>query len=187
MRKLIAKPQLGFGEAVKLACSRITQMSGRSRRSEFWWFMLAFIVCYFILSNILSVALPIVTAQVIACLLMLIALPITARRLQDSGKSRWWVIISWLASSFYSIYFAQSDVMENLLSVNADPMAIVGLASDPVFMVSGLIQTITGLATFIFCLLDSSPGPNKYGESPKYVVLEQDEEPLKSTDIQTVQ
>ncbi|MCR5130180.1 MAG: DUF805 domain-containing protein [Prevotella sp.] len=186
MKKLIAKPQLGFGEAVKLACSRITQMSGRSRRSEFWWFMLAFIVCYFVLSNILSVVLSIVAAQVLASLIMLIALPITARRLQDSGKSRWWVIISWLANTVYSVYFAQSDAMENLLSVNPDPTALMGLASDPVFMVSGLIQTVTALATFIFCLLDSTPGPNKYGESPKYVVLEQDDEPQKTADVQTI-
>ena len=33
------KPQLSVAEAVKLALGRLTDFSGRSRRSEFWWWM----------------------------------------------------------------------------------------------------------------------------------------------------
>lgn len=174
MEKLIAKPQLGFGEAVKLAMSRITQMSGRSRRSEFWWTMLVFIIGIYIVSSIVSAVLPLMTALIVNSLLALIALPLTVRRLQDTGKSRWWVIMSWAANLIYSIRLVQSGVIDELLSVNADPEALFGIVQDPVIVVASIVQFIAGLATFIFCLLDSSPRTNKYGESPKYVVVSEE-------------
>ena len=50
MEKLIAKPQLGFTEANQLVASRLTDFNGRSRRSEYWWTMLSFIICIFLIS-----------------------------------------------------------------------------------------------------------------------------------------
>lgn len=91
MKKVTAKPQLGFGEAVKLAMSRLTDIKGRSRRSEFWWSMLAFIIVYFIVNSIFELVLPLMAAQIISTFLMLLAMPLTIRRLQDTGKSMWWV------------------------------------------------------------------------------------------------
>ena len=44
MNNVTAKPQLSFGEAIKLASGRVTDFKGRSRRSEYWWFMLAFLI-----------------------------------------------------------------------------------------------------------------------------------------------
>ena len=32
-----------------------------------------------------------------------------------------------------------------------------------------LLSTLFAVIVIIMCLLDSTPGPNKYGESPKYV------------------
>ena len=64
MKRMIAKPQLGFSEAVKLAFGKITQMSGRSRRSEFWWFMLVYVIGYWVLSTIAAFVLPVVEAQI---------------------------------------------------------------------------------------------------------------------------
>lgn len=174
MEKLIAKPQLGFGEAVKLAMSRLTQMSGRSRRSEFWWAALVLFVGIYVVNSILSAVLPLMAAQIVGSLLTLIALPLTARRLQDTGKSHWWVIVSWVASLIYSVRMVQSGVIDELLSVNADPEALLGVFQDPLLIGASIVQFVAGLATFIFCLLDSSPQANKYGESPKYVALSEE-------------
>lgn len=87
---MIAKPQLGFSEAVKLAFGKITQMSGRSRRSEFWWFMLVYVIGYWVLSTIAAFVLPVVEAQIAVGLIMLVALPATARRLHDL---RTWLMV----------------------------------------------------------------------------------------------
>lgn len=174
MEKMIAKPQLGFVEAVKLAMSRITQMSGRSRRSEFWWAALVIFLGLFIVNNIISAVLPLMVAQIVSSLLTLIALPLTVRRLQDTGKSRWWVILSWLANFIYSVRMVQSGVIDEMLSVNANPEALFSIFQDPLIIVTSLVQFVTGIATFIFCLLDSSPQANKYGESPKYMVVNEE-------------
>ncbi|GAA5513385.1 inner membrane protein YhaH [Deinococcus carri] len=56
--------------------------------------------------------------------LFLPSLAVTIRRLHDTGRSGWWVLIS-------------------------------------------LIPLIGGLVLFIFLVLDSQPGPNKWGPNPK--------------------
>ena len=109
MKRMIAKPQLGFSEAVKLAFGKITQMSGRSRRSEFWWFMLVYVIGYWVLSTIAAFVLPVVEAQIAVGLIMLVALPATARRLHDTGHGSWWVIVSWALNIGLSIYMITSS------------------------------------------------------------------------------
>ncbi|MBR5634882.1 MAG: DUF805 domain-containing protein [Prevotella sp.] len=170
MTKVTAKPQLGFGEAVKLAMSRLTDIKGRSRRSEYWWALLAFIILGWIVNMVAGLSLPLVAAQIVSSLLMLLVLPLTIRRLQDTGHSMWWVILSWVANAVMSIYMASSDAIESLTSVNPDPEAAVGMFTSPVYLVSVLVSLVAGTATFVFCLMDSEPEANKYGESPKYVV-----------------
>ena len=41
--------------------------------------------------------------------------------------------------------------------------------SSPVYAVSASVSFICGLVVFIFSLFDSNMGPNKYGDSPKYI------------------
>ena len=175
MKRMIAKPQLGFGEAVKLAFGKITQMSGRSRRSEFWWFMLVYVIGYWVLSTIAAVVLPVVESQIAVGLIMLLALPATARRLHDTGHGSWWVIASWALNIGLSIYMITSGFFEEIQSVNADPMKAILNMNLPLFGIASLALAITSFATFIFCLLDSDPLANKYGESPKYEIVEEND------------
>ena len=172
MTKVTAKPQLGFGEAVKLAMSRLTEIKGRSRRSEFWWTVLAYVICSWVVNIVASLTLPILPAQIVGTLFSLLMLPLMIRRVQDAGHSKWWAIVSWVASAVMSIYMAGSDAMESLTSVNPDRKAAEELFINPVFIVCLLTTMVAGIATFVFCLLDSKPEPNKYGESPKYEIKE---------------
>ena len=60
-------PQLEPTDAVKQAFNRIQDINGRSRRSEFWWAMLAFVLIYYFLDSFIKaidvpVVLPFVTA-----------------------------------------------------------------------------------------------------------------------------
>lgn len=71
-------PQLSIGEALKAACNKIFQFNGRSRRSEFWWTALVVIIICAI------------THDTISWLLNLLMIPITFRRLHDTGRSGWW-------------------------------------------------------------------------------------------------
>ena len=170
MEKMIAKPQLGFSEAVKLAMSRLTEIKGRSRRSEFWWTMLAYLIFYWIVSTIAALVLPYNVAQIAASLLSLLVLPLTIRRVQDTGHNMLWPVLSWLSGLVMTIFLTTSGLEDVVTSVNPDPEAIVDIFANPIVVVCSLITTVAGIGTFIFCLLDSEPKPNKYGESPKYVV-----------------
>ena len=70
-----------------------------------------------------------------------------------------------------------------MMSVNASPEASMGMLTDPIFIISLIVVMVTGLVTFVLCLLDGKPQPNKYGPSPKYIIQEEttNEQHLETT------
>lgn len=68
---------------------------GRARRKEYWMFALIhFIICV-ILSSIQSMAdMGTVLSTIYSLAVFLPALAVTVRRLHDTGKTGWWVLIS---------------------------------------------------------------------------------------------
>ena len=75
---MIEKPSLTFSEALNKATNDIFMISGRSRRSEFWWTMgVVYLVNVFL-------------TPFIGTILSLLAIPLKIRRLHDVGKSGWW-------------------------------------------------------------------------------------------------
>lgn len=176
MEKLIAKPQLGFTEANQLVASRLTDFNGRSRRSEYWWTMLSFLICVFLISKALSAFLPDVLASLITAACWFYVYGVTVRRLQDTGKSKWWVIVSWAATFASTLYMYFSGLTDTLASVNANPQTAMKVFTDPGLILIGFVNLVTFIAILVFCCLDSKPEPNKYGESPKYVLAKEEEE-----------
>lgn len=161
-------PTLGFAEAIKLGSSRIWDFKGRSRRSEFWWCMLLVLIANFLISQFL-VFLPLVSV-VVSIVIMFFGLAVTVRRLHDTGKSGWWVLISYALHTGYSYYVITSPLITQLL-VSSNMNKVIEKNMGELMMFSGLSfsTAIVALLVIIFCLLDSTPSPNQYGESPKYV------------------
>lgn len=170
MDNFSVKPQLGFGEAIKLASGRIMDFNGRSRRSEFWWFMLVALVLSSIAGLVLT-AFPTVSS-IVNTLIMACCLSVTVRRLHDTGKSGLWVYVSFLAGIVYSLYFSTSGIADSLSSVNPDPTEAVKLFTNPVLIIVGFISLVSSICVIIFCILDGKPEANKYGQSPKYEVTQ---------------
>lgn len=173
MPKLIEKPQPSFPEAVRKGCNRLFDFHGRTRRSDFWWFMLAYMVCNLILTNIWEAFLPPLVAVICDLVVLSLALAITVRRLQDRGASKWWVFANYASTVVYTLYIYGTGIGEELMSVNASPEASMDMLTDPIFIISLIVVMITGLVTFVLCLLDGKPQPNKYGPSPKYIIQEE--------------
>ena len=168
-------PTLGFMEAIKLASSRILDFQGRSRRSEFWWWMLLVMIANWLFSSLTS---SLLICAIIATIVMFFGLAVTVRRLQDTGKSAWWVYISYALGIVNNIMTATSHSMNQLVEMaksgNIDERAIEKIMSNGIgeFMaISGIsaLMAIVSIIVIIMCLMDSSPSTNKYGESPKYV------------------
>ena len=172
MEKYVATPQLGFSEAVRLAMSRLFDFNGRSRRSEFWWFMLAFYIVCYVVGFIISLFLPALPAAIINSSLWIVAMGVTVRRLQDNGHSKWWVFLSFIISIVYNAYLVNSDFMFELASVNVNPEAVIkSLIEDPKIMILSLLDSVFTIVIIVMCMIDGKPQANRYGESPKYKLV----------------
>lgn len=94
---------MAFTVAVRSVLSQYGQFGGRARRSEYWWFAL-FSVLVGIVTSILDIALGTdfdgsITSgglfSLIANLaLFLPSLAVAARRLHDTDRSAWWILIA---------------------------------------------------------------------------------------------
>lgn len=173
-RKFVATKKLSFMEAVKNVLGNLTNFSGRARRSEYWWYVLASAIVSGIV-NVVFGGMPAVST-IIYVIISLLSFAVTVRRVQDSGKSAVWVYLDIIAGIVLLIYMFTSGYYETANSVNPNPKELIAIMGNPIFYVSALISTVCGFVVFIFCLFDSDKDTNKYGESPKYIAVEKDEE-----------
>ena len=127
---------MGFAEAIKSFWSNYATFKGRARRSEYW-----FIQLFLIITNVAVGAIDLVLMNgdvdrfianggggIVGLVWILVtivpALAVLVRRLHDTGKSGWWVLM-------------------------------------------GFVPFAGAIVLFVFTVLDSTPGENKYGTSAK--------------------
>jgi len=127
---------MGFTEGVKSFWSNYATFKGRARRSEYW-----FIQLFLIITNVAVAAIDLalmngdvdrfianggggIVGLVWIFVTIVPALAVLVRRLHDTGKSGWWVLM-------------------------------------------GFVPFAGAIVLFVFTVLDSTPGENKYGLSPK--------------------
>jgi uncharacterized membrane protein YhaH (DUF805 family) len=164
-----------FTQAVRSALSNYATFSGRARRSEYWWFYLFTILVSLATSGVDSVLSTAfdneigVVGTVASLLLLLPSLAVTARRLHDTGRTGWWMllpVIPLLATAVvgfaavFTIAFSAASTGNDIS--NAWPLATLAL-----FIASGLLALGALVTLLVFLCLDSKPGANKYGLSPK--------------------
>jgi uncharacterized membrane protein YhaH (DUF805 family) len=92
-----------FGEAISDGLSKYATFSGRSSRSAYWWFFLFYILA-FVGASIIDAAIktPVLTGLA-ALALFLPSLAVLVRRLHDTDRSGWWVLISFVPLVGYII------------------------------------------------------------------------------------
>ena len=133
---------MGFGQSISTCLSKYATFSGRARRSEYWWFVLFYIIVSVIASILDSIFGTRIRfdsntgttyvyqtgwIQTIATLALLLpGIAVQVRRLHDTGRSGWWW---WL----------------------------------------NVICCIGSIILLVFYLGDSKPGNNQYGPNPKGV------------------
>ena len=177
MSKVIEKPQLSFSEALKEARGKLFQFTGRSRRSEFWWCALALLIANFVLNLI-----PFIGA-LIGLVLSLLFIPLIVRRLHDSGHSGWWLAAYIIVSIIYMCLIGTA-IFSVATGASADSSELlkdmISSFSNPLVLILGLVNFIIGIIILVFLLQDSKFAPNKYGESPKYVTVDDQAEGAKA-------
>lgn len=125
--------RMSFTAAVRSVLSQYVQFGGRARRSEYWWFVL-FSILVGIVAAILDVALGTdssssawsagLVGTLVNLALLLPSLAVGVRRLHDTNRSGWWLLIA-------------------------------------------LIPLVGAIVLIVFFVQDSTPGPNRFGPSPK--------------------
>jgi uncharacterized membrane protein YhaH (DUF805 family) len=155
-----------FTEAIRSGFRHYVTFSGRASRSEFWYWAL-FTVLAGVVAAMLDAVLRTRGLQgVLSLVLLLPNLAISVRRLHDSGKSGWLLLIFGGIACFGAVVFG---------------LAVVGAAvaafRDESLVGSGLFLLLGGLVGF-FCTVPpviyllylytrpSEPAPNRYGPMP---------------------
>ena len=77
-----------FQQAVKTCFNKYAVFTGRAGRPEFWWFFLLQVAVYVVASMVHGLI------YVVAMLALLVpAIAVGARRLHDTGKSGWFMLL----------------------------------------------------------------------------------------------
>jgi uncharacterized membrane protein YhaH (DUF805 family) len=102
---------VSFQEAVTAALTKYVDLSGRARRSEYWYFVL-FNVIVTVLALVLDRVIGFPIFQLVVGLgLLLPGLGVAVRRLHDTGRSGWWLLLGLipLVGSIILIVWMASD------------------------------------------------------------------------------
>jgi uncharacterized membrane protein YhaH (DUF805 family) len=87
-----------FTDAIKTCFNKYADFSGRATRSEYWWFQLFFILVYLAL-GVLSGAISEMFAMLAIVFALGVFIPALAagvRRLHDTDKSGWWLLLGFV-------------------------------------------------------------------------------------------
>ena len=156
-------------DAVKSVLSQYTGFSGRARRSEYWYWILATTLASLLIGafeGLLGLrAYGVGPISLILSLVVFIpGLAVSVRRLHDVGKSGWWLggfylgIIGW-----YLLLVLLAVGVSTAMNGDARASGVIGGFS-LIFLLGVIIYALFLL--FLLCQ-DSHKGPNKYGPNPK--------------------
>ena len=159
-------PSLEFSNAINLAASRIFVCKGRSRRSEFWWTQL--------LVYIATIAL----TPFVGSILRILTIPLTIRRLHDTGRSGWWwgfgailkfAVVIFILYSIAKVALSGYDLATIDKDFNIFEYEIYLVIK---IIIGIIIVAVYDIVLLILCCIDSDKEENEYGQSPKYVTEE---------------
>jgi len=174
-----ASPMMDPVVAVKTCLKKYFDFKGRARRSEYWWFVLFTVIVSSVFS-FLGGFLPVFTFIGLVCSLLLLIPQLAAltRRLHDTNRSGWWIVLMVIAMiGIYGSLCVMLMPYADKLMAEGDNMALAKIMADAVgsnaiasttMICSGLAYLFFFVITFIFSVIDSKWGENKYGPSPKY-------------------
>jgi uncharacterized membrane protein YhaH (DUF805 family) len=95
---------VGFGEAFKLAFQNKFIYEGRASRSAYWWYALYMFLITVGVEIVLAIigaatkaaAIVIVLYLVYAIAALIVSLPLAVRRMHDTDRSGWWLLLSFV-------------------------------------------------------------------------------------------
>ena len=157
---------MSLTRSIKTCFRKYADFSGRAQRSEFWWFFL-FI---FVLLVILSFPVPGAILVLGVLLLLGVLLPsiaVTVRRVHDTGRSAWWVIIILLIEVLSAMALGALIFWLAIESDSSGNDGYYGLLAFLIIVgIWALVSGVVVIALLILCALPGTTGTNRYGPDP---------------------
>ena len=153
----------------KRPLEKYADFSGRAPRAEYWWFFLAIIVAYIVLSIIESIIGvnhmiggvygPLTVLLMLATLVP--SLAVAVRRLHDTNRSGWWLLLPLVP---YCIGFALGGAAMMNGAASGNPAAMTaGVGMAGIFI---LIGAVCAVVLIVFYCMPGTPGDNRFGPNP---------------------
>lgn len=159
-----------------LALKKYATFTGRSRRKEFWMFVLFYII-FKVVAQVLDGLLGLswgsmgggVLNSIYSLAMIVPSLAVSVRRFHDTGRSGWWCV--WFLLAFivtfiaYLIYLIPLAISMGLSAEDMDASVIMQFIGPT--MVWLLVFFVIGIIEIVMLARDSQPGTNKWGPNPK--------------------
>ena len=157
---------MNFQTAIRSGFQNYTNFKGRASRAEYWWWALFTLIVQIVTSGQNAIG------DLISLAILLPSVAVTIRRLHDTNRRGWWFVlpISSLGLAFIAfIAFAVSTAFslvdpsewdtQNLF----DGMSFIAILIIALALISAVV---TGVANFVFTLLQGDAGENRFGPPP---------------------
>ncbi len=146
-----------FTDALKTCLTeKYATFSGRAPRSEYWWFVLAYVIGAVIISFLGSI---LSTIYILA--LIVPAVAVGFRRLQDTGRPGWYILIPTAIGLITSFLAPATPMMEGGQVTQMPDMGSMGLMA-----ILGLVQLVLAVLFIWWLTRPSHPEANAYGPPP---------------------
>ena len=119
--------QVGFIESVQLYLGNFANFQGRSSRGAFWWSSVALFLVGLVTGTLDAIIFPGMAVGpvngVVSLLTLVPSIAVAVRRLHDTGRSGWWLlllflpVIGWIV---LIVFYAQPGKREDLGKYGAD-------------------------------------------------------------------
>ena len=141
---------------------KYADFSGRASRAEYWWYTLALVVTFVVLSVIEGIlgikGMVFGVYGPLTCLLWLATivpgLAVGIRRLHDTNRSGWWILLP-------IVPYALAIVLGGPAILAGGMGAGLGIAA--LFLLVGFVCAIL---LIVFLVMPGTPGENRYGPNP---------------------
>jgi uncharacterized membrane protein YhaH (DUF805 family) len=167
---------MGLVAAITTCLSKYVRFSGRASRPEFWWFAL-FVVSGTVVFSVIDFATfgtgPDAGSPIAALFQLAMFLPLLAagwRRLHDTGRPGWWLLLPMLASFAFTVLFLGGVmVFAGIEGAGAEaealrgPAALLGVTG---MTVASIVQLVLTVLMIWWLSRASEAGPNAYGPEP---------------------
>lgn len=157
---------MSFGQAVSAFFANYANFRGRTRRSGYWWVVLFVVIVSIPLAladmalfgglwpqNLLDAGF----GPASAVFFLVVAIPslsLGVRRLHDTGRAGWWILLP-----------AAPGIAQSALVATGGAAVMTSVLS----LVLGFLTLAASIILLIFYVKDSQPGDNAYGPNPKGV------------------